>query len=220
MSFWDFLFDPANRFFLWGLALIAAVLVLEIIATVVGLSMMINHDVDVDIDHDMHVNGSHDIEWDTGFSHTLSEVTGFGKLPVMVFVVLFVGMFSVFGLATNAFLHFSFPYFMGVALSSLVSFLITVPVTGRIAGFIARILPRDESNAISMEDLLGREATIIVGVATNHINATALVKDFYGVLHQVSVRTLEEGLAIPTKSTVRLEEHTDQGFFYVSPVTN
>ena len=223
MSFLDFFFDPANRVFVWGLALVAAVLVLEVVAlTMGGFSLMgdSDADVDVDVDTDADFSNSHHMDVDAGFAHNLSEITGFGKLPLMVFIVLFVGMFSVFGLATNAVFHFYLPSLMNVALSSLVSFLITVPVTGRIAGVIARILPKDESNAISLNDLVGSEGTIINGAATNGISALVLVKDLHGVTHQVSVRTLEEGLAIPEKSRVRLVQKSDQGFFYVSPVAN
>lgn len=55
-----------------------------------------------------------------------------------------------------------------------------LPATGGMARLVGRIMPRDETTAIGIDQLVGLHAEIRVGTATRGSPAKARVRDFHG----------------------------------------
>ncbi|MCA3022991.1 MAG: YqiJ family protein [Burkholderiales bacterium] len=110
-----------------------------------------------------------------------------GKVPILVLLILFLTGFAICGYAVQA---------IAVALTSLPlpSWLAMVPAifTGvstvrGIGALLARILPGDETSAVSELSLIGRVAVVIQGTATEMMAAQAKVRDANGATHYVMV---------------------------------
>ena len=80
-----------------------------------------------------------------------------------------------------------------------------MPVTGLSARGIARIIPGDETTAISLDSLVGRRGTITIGTARRGSPAQARVKDMHGQPHYVMVEPYDDEQAIGEGETVRLD---------------
>lgn len=112
---------------------------------------------------------------------------GFGRLPLLMLLVVFLACFSVIGLVGQQ-----------IALSSLGALLpgwiaisgagaAALPATGGMARIVGAIMPRDETTAIGIDQLIGLHAQILVGTAATGSPAKARVRDFHGQTHYVMV---------------------------------
>lgn len=112
---------------------------------------------------------------------------GFGRVPLLVLLVVFLALFGTLGLLLQLLLRdlaggtlsgwIAVP---GVAVASL-------PLTGLAARGLARILPGDHSTAVALEDLVGRPAQIVTGRARHGSPARARAEDPFGQAHFVMV---------------------------------
>lgn len=218
---YDFFLSDSNLPFTIALSVVAALFILEIIGLIIGFSIFgdsdADFDADVDGDFDHHLDHAH-ADVDSGVFGTFVNWIGFGRLPVLAFVALFCGVFGIIGLILNQISTQTLGIYLNTSLAMAAAFVLTLPVVSRLTLFVARILPREESNAVELRDLLGREALIIQGNATYETSASASCKDMHGVLHHFSVRPVDPEAVLHERSKVRLENLSDQGFFYVSPI--
>ena len=83
----------------------------------------------------------------------------------------------------------------------------------KISGALLRpILPREETEAVSTQSLLGSEGEIVVGVARRGRPAQARVKDKWGNAHYVSVEPESDVDEFPAGSKVLLLKQHDHVF--------
>ena len=110
-----------------------------------------------------------------------------GRVPSLVLLVLFLAGYAVFGYGLQIVLH----GLTGLYLPGWVAGLLAVPagmVTVRSLGaLIARILPRDETSAVSENTLIGRAGVVSAGTARPGLAAQARVRDSYGRIHYLMV---------------------------------
>lgn len=116
----------------------------------------------------------------------LTRVLGWlrvGELPLLIVIVTFLTLFGVIGLTLQS----ATLQFVASLLPGPVAAAITVPAaiaaTRVVGGGLARILPRDETEAVSVDTLVGRVATITIGTARTGRPAEARVLDAYGSTH-------------------------------------
>jgi len=125
-----------------------------------------------------------------------------GKVPILVLLVLFLAGFALAGYLIQ-----------GVALSlsggMLPAWMAGVPaafaglsVTSALGGLLARVIPRDESSAVSEQTLIGRAGVVVRGIARAGLAAEAKVRDEHGRTHYVMVEpdlpdhVLQEGASV------------------------
>lgn len=125
-----------------------------------------------------------------------------GRVPVLVLLVLFLAGFALAGYVVQGVAH-------GLGGALLPSWLAAIPaalaglstVSG-IGALVARIIPSDETTAVSEQTLIGRPAVVIAGTARAGLAAQAKVRDAHGHVHYVMVepdlqgQTFAEGAAI------------------------
>lgn len=135
----------------------------------------------------------HDVDID-GHGDWLSWL-GVGQLPLLMLIVVFLASFGLIGLvgqqAALGFLGTLLPGWMAIPAAGVAA----LPATGLLARGLGRIMPRDETTAIGIDQLVGLHAHIVVGRATSGSPAKARVRDFHGQTHYVMAEPDQPGVS-------------------------
>lgn len=110
-----------------------------------------------------------------------------GKVPLMMLLILFLTSFGLLGLVMQALVQGATQHYLPGVVVAVPAFLGALPVVRVLGGLIARVMPRDESSAVSEEALVGRGAVITIGVARAGQPAQAKLRDQHGQTHYVMV---------------------------------
>lgn len=164
----DQLLDPNNLPFAVSLALMLMVALVQL----VGLSHVMGadgHDGDVDLDGG------------------LLSLIGLGRLPLLMWLLLLLAMFGLIGLAGQQLVAAFIGHALDPWLAAPLAGLAALPLTGALARPLAAILPHDETTAVSVDTLVGREAELVIGRASPGNPARARVSDMHGLAHHVMV---------------------------------
>ena len=159
-------------------AVALGLLVLLAVAQVVGAGDLFG-DADADIDLDA--------DGDLGLSDSLVGALGLGRLPLLVWLSVFLAVFALVGLSGQ---HLA-AVLIGATLRPFqaggLALVAALPLTGLIARPLARILPHDETTAVPIDSLVGRRARISIGRATIGSPARGSVADVHGHTHHVMI---------------------------------
>lgn len=169
----------------WPFALALALIVA--VALVEGLGMLVSASPSSLLD-----NLLPDIDGDGGLDQLLGWLH-VGKVPSLVLLVLFLTGYALFGYALQAVMH----GLSGLYLPGWAAALVAVPpgmVTVRSLGaLVARIVPRDETSAVSEQSLVGRTGVVSAGAARRGLAAQARVRDGHGRTHYLMVEPELDG---------------------------
>jgi hypothetical protein len=88
-----------------------------------------------------------------------------GRVPALVLVVIFLAAFSFTGLTANVVVNRWFDVWIPVFLSVPIAFVSALPVVRILGAGLARVIPKDESSAVTFDTLLGRVAVMVGGEA-------------------------------------------------------
>jgi len=165
----------------------------------VGLgSGALGHDIDVDADG----------EW-LGW-------LGFGQLPLLMLLVVFLACFGVIGLIGQQLalsnLGALLPGWIAIPAAAVAA----LPTTGITARVVGRIMPQDETTAIGIDQLIGLHAEILVGTAAPGSPAKARVRDFHGQTHYVMVEPDTPGTHFAEGTEILLVRREDHIFRAIS----
>jgi membrane protein implicated in regulation of membrane protease activity len=125
---------------------------------------------------------------------------GVGKVPLLMVLVVFL---AVFGLAGLAIQQLAGPLSLWIAAPAAAA--AALPLTGLGARGLARVMPQDETTAVSLDTLVGRRGTITIGTARRGSPAQARVRDIHGQVHYVMVEPYDDAHSIGEGETVRLD---------------
>lgn len=176
-----FLMAEANLPFGISFILVIALGLIEAVSMFAGLSLlnMLDDLIPIDLDYDADVA-------DGGATGLLGWLC-LDRLPLLIWIVLVLTSFSIAGYSVN-FIYASFSSLLLVQLVSVPLALILTLFSCRYLGaWLGRILPKNESSAVSIDELSGLLGTITVGRATKGNPAEAMVKDKYNQKHYVRV---------------------------------
>lgn len=110
-----------------------------------------------------------------------------GQVPLLMLLVVFLFSFGLLGLLLQAVALAMLGYYLSVLLAAPLVLIATLPCVRALGGVLERVMPRDETTAVSDDALLGRIATITLGTATAAMPAEAKVRDQHGYTHYVQV---------------------------------
>lgn len=129
---------------------------------------------------------------------------GIGQVPLLMLLVVLLAMFGLIGLT----LQQVAAALLGAPLSPWIAapaaLVAALPATGIAARGLARIVPRDETTAIGLDNLLGKRATVTVGTARRGSPAQARVRDVHGQSHYVMVEPTGDDQAACAGTTLLL----------------
>lgn len=192
-------FAPENTPFAVALTIMILLGFIEGIGLVIGLgvsdlldSFLPEIDIDADIDADL--DGSvadHGVE--IGHVDQIGPFTRMlswlrvGRVPILVLAVIFLLSFGLGGLLLQ--LGAS-----GILGGPLATWVAVIPALffgftsmNVLGGLAEKIIPRDETSAVSGDSFIGRVATITIGVAKRGSSAEARLRDQYQQAHYVMV---------------------------------
>lgn len=225
MSAFAFLLEPEMMPFSLALALVAGLLVLEVVMSLVGLSIMgegADADFDTELDVDFEADFEPEIETGldgaseldagadgpatTASTSGLSSWLGFGDVPMILWAA---GMLTAFGISGYVLQSGS-----SAALGTLLPWSAAVPlslpptiVAGRwFARTLARLVPKTETSAINRRSLGGRRGVIAQGTAQRGRPAQARIRDGYGNTHYVRVEPVDDGASYPQGTEVLIRD--------------
>jgi hypothetical protein len=175
----------------------AATLLLLLITAVEGIALLLGANVSGWVDdfvpdpHDA-IEGAFDKP--LGWLHV-------GKVPVLVLVVVFLAAFSLTGFALNMVVHRIFGVWVTTWLSVPAAVITALPIVRILGALIARIIPKDETFAVTLDSLVGRVATVMGGTARQGYPAQAKVANQHGQTLYVMVEpdtggTFESGASV------------------------
>jgi len=110
-----------------------------------------------------------------------------GKVPLTILLILFLSVFGLTGFIAQMLARELLGQFLPLPLAALGALLLAVPTVRALGGALAKIMPKDETFAISLDDLTGRIATVVIGTARQGLPAQARVRDALGHAHYVMV---------------------------------
>jgi hypothetical protein len=138
-----------------------------------------------------------------------------GRLPLLMLIVVFLFSFGIVGLIGQqlfaAIVGQPAPWLIAVpvALSA------ALPVTRVFGKGVSRILPKDETEAVSRDSLIGRVAVIVTGQARPGSAAQARVRDQHGQSHYVMVEPDDADDAFDQGTGVLLVRHVGATYFAI-----
>ena len=155
----------------------AALLLMLLIGAVQAIGLAGDIDADLDADADGEV----------GFADTLLAWAGIGRIPFLMWLVIFLALFGALGLGLQQLLT-ALTGGPGTNLLVVpVTAIAATPVTGAASRLVAHILPGLETTAIERDELIGLYAEISIGTASVGNPARARVTDRHGQPHQIMV---------------------------------
>ncbi len=208
----ELLTAPQNLPFAIALGFVAALAILQVVALLLGGPIGIG-DGDFDANLDLDLDGDMDVDGDgIGALAGALDWLGVGKLPLSILLTLWAAGFGLSGLAIQEFALSSTGARLPMLLPALVALGLSLPIL-KISGMILRpVIPRDESEAVTTQSLLGSEGEIVVGVARRGRPAQARVKDKWGNAHYVQVEPDSDVDEFPAGAKVLLLKRNDNIF--------
>ena len=149
---------------------------------------------------------------DIGVADTLLAWAGIGRVPFLMWLVLFLALFGALGLGLQ---HLMTALTGGPGSNLLmvpVTAVAALPVAGGATRLVAHILPGLETTAIERDDLVGLYAEISIGTARVGHPARACVTDPHGQPHQIMVEPDSADQVFQTGESVLLVKREGEIF--------
>ena len=135
---------------------------------------------------------------------------------MLVLLIIFLTSFAGTGYVVQAFAT----GFIGLLPSILVgplAFATALPTTRGASRVLGRILPKDETYAITPEDLVGEIATVTLGPVERETAGKAKVMDAHGNLHFVRVRSARPDACFDIGAEILLVRREGSVFEAITP---
>ena len=200
------LLEPHNLPF----AIAMGLMVLLALVQVLGLG---DWGVGADLDVDPDIGADADASLQPGMVEGLLTLLGVGRVPLTIWLALFLLMFAGIGLSVQELATSLTGAPLYSWLAAVIAAAAAVPVTGVLARPLGAILPKDHTTAVSTASLIGRRATITDGVARTGSPARARVRDIHGQAHYVMVEPHEESSELHSGDEVLLVRREKEQFY-------
>src|SRR5436309_1741136 len=200
----DILLAPDVRPFAIAAAIMIALGGIELLTTLVGVSIsqIVGDGVSVDADSHHGLDG-------------LFLWINAGRLPLLMLIILALGIFSIGGFLLQGIAHL-LSAAVPVSIAALVAAASSIPVIRSTSRGLARIIPRDETYAVSDADFVGKVALVSVGPLDQGLPGRVRLKDVFGNWHTVAARASANSEALPVGTSVLLVDRDAKSFIAIS----
>lgn len=192
-AFWQFLNAPQNIPFMIALVMMGMLFVLEVLSLLMG---GINDWIDGLLPDGLIEPAHPEIGLDAvdagGFVRFLSWLY-VGRVPLLMLLVLFLAVFGLLGLLVQSLVYGVLGFYLPSVIATVLVVFISLPVVQILASGLYKVLPKDETSAISEQDLVGRVGVVVIGKMTDKISAQVKVQDNFKQTHYVMARLDNKG---------------------------
>ncbi len=210
---WEFLTASGNIPFSVALLFVCALALLEGVGMLMGagISGFIEHllpnvDMDVDVPN---------VE-SPGLVSQLLGWLYIGKVPFLIVLISLLTSFGILGLIMQSLVQSLSGYLLPSLLAAPLALAGALPASRGFTAGIARIMPRDETEAVSADSFIGRVAVITTGTARHGSAAQARLNDHYGQAHYVMVEPDAADVVLPSGSEVLLIKKNGTRFIAIA----
>jgi hypothetical protein len=202
----DILLAPDVRPFAVAAAIMVALGGIELLTTLVGfsISQLVGSDAAADVDADSH----------TGLGGLFLWINA-GRLPLLILFILALGVFSIEGFLLQGIAH-AVGTAVPVAIAALAAAACSIPVIRTASRGLSRIIPRDETYAVSDADFVGKVAVVSIGPLDQGLPGRVRLKDVFGNWHTVSARASPDSPALAVGASVLLVDRDARSFIAIS----
>lgn len=116
-----------------------------------------------------------------------------GRVPLLVLLVAFLTAFGVAGLVLQGMVKAVLGGYLPALVMMVPAFFAALPTTRALGLALSKVMPKEETQAISQDTFIGRIATVIRGEARRGLPAEAKLKDLHGYTHYVLVEPDVDG---------------------------
>jgi hypothetical protein len=200
----DILLAPDVRPFAIAAAIMLTLGVIELLTTMVGFSFgqFLGQDASVDAD------GHHGLD---GLFLWINA----GRLPLLMLIILALGIFSIGGFLLQGIAHMVGTT-VPVTIAALAAAAGSLPVIRITSRGLARIIPRDETYAVSDADFVGKVALVSVGPLDQGLPGKVRLKDVFGNWHTLNARASTDSTELPVGASVLLVDRDAKSFIAIS----
>jgi len=182
----EFITSPENVPFAVALVVLLVIAALEGVGALfgAGLSGLFSNiipNVDVEFEADSSDVNSHGV-----FGRALSWLR-VGQVPVLVIIIVFLVGFGISGLILQKFSLVIFGFLLPASIASILAFIISLPIIRFLGAGLNKMIPKDETSAVSNETFIGRVAIITIGESKENSPAEGKVKDSFGKYHYIMI---------------------------------
>ncbi|MCR4523026.1 MULTISPECIES: YqiJ family protein [Bosea] len=198
--------QPGTAPFWVALMVVAGLGLIELVSVLIGASA--SGLLDDGLGH--HGPGDHEPGLLGGWMSWLNA----GGVPILVLAVILLTAFAIFGFALQSLaarMLGPLPLLIAVPAAALAA----VPATRWASRGIARVIPRDETNALSQSDFIGLIGTVTIGPLDQGHPGAIRVKDRYDNVHILRARAAP-GHLMATGTLVLIVDGAD-GLFEAIP---
>jgi hypothetical protein len=178
----------------------AATFLMLLIAIVEGIAMVVGANLSESLQHAL----AHPADHIDGPFDKLLGWLYVGRVPLLVLLVLFLAGFALTGFALNMVAHRFFHVWVPPLISVPAAFLATLPLVRILGAGLARVIPQEQTYAVSFDSLVGRVATIVGGTARTGYPAQARVVNEHGQALYVMVEPDAAGMTFQSGERVLL----------------
>jgi len=207
----DALLVPGYQPFTVAGLVMAGLVLIETISLVAGLSL--SEFIDQGFDLDAH--GGHHA--DLGESGLLAGVLGWvnaGRVPALILIIAWLAVFAAAGFMIQT-IALSLWAALPALAASLLAFLIALPATRFTTRAVSFIIPREETYAVSDDDLVGRVAEVTLGPLDQGPAGRVKVRDAHGNWHFLMAKAAEGQEPVPTGAQVLLVDRKGSTFLVI-----
>jgi hypothetical protein len=141
---------------------------------------------------------------------------GVGEVPLLVVLVVLLALFALIGLGGQQLAAAVLGSPVSPWIAAPAALVAALPLTGTCARALARVLPHDETTAVSLSSLVGKRATVVVGSARHGCPARAQVRDAFGQVHYVMIEPSDERQTIREGETALIVDRQGDLFIALS----
>jgi Protein of unknown function (DUF1449) len=200
----EVLLAPEVRPFAVAAAIMVALGGIEVLSTLVGLSIGEIFGKDFELDANSHDALGGLYLWINA-----------GRLPLLILIILALGLFSITGFLLHGIVHAAgLP--LPAWIAAIVATAASLPLIRSTSRGIARIIPRDESYAVNDADFVGHVGEVAIGPLDQGLPGRVRLKDVFGNWHTVPARASPDSNALPVGASVLLVDRDARCFIAIS----
>ena len=208
MSLVTFITADANSFFTVALSVMLLISLLEGITTLFGMGLSSMFETLLP-ELDFTINS---VDTPQGVLSRLLSWINYSKVPALIILICFLTLFSLIGYTLQYTILTLSATLLPKIIAGILSFFLTLPLLNIITSFLIKIMPKDESSALTQESFIGAVATITLGTARYGSPAQAKTSDKYGQTHYFMVEPEHENIEFTQGQTVLLSKLHNSGY--------
>jgi len=210
-----FLLADMNLLYTLAFSIVLLFLCLELLGLLVGLSFLnlldnispIDLDLDVDTDTSLPIT-------DGGISNLLDWLC-LTKLPILIWLIISLTHFATIGYSINYLVLTSLAWQPELFLVLPTTVVLTLILTHYVGSALAKIMPKNQTAAISTSTFIGKVAKITVGTASSGNAAEALLIDDFNQKHYIMVEPEFENEYLPQGTEIVIVEKLDSAWLAI-----